>query len=155
MAATEIRRINWIENTGRSLSAQLRNIAACAPALAYSMSELLLKRLPEDIRETLVGLLPEGASHPDVRGRLDEGLHYADFLHHACETICEHCPELSGDMKNATLDSLAERAVDAFLWTVAQEFPVELKTRIAHALPVEMTSRMNLYSGWSEESKVA
>lgn len=151
----EYHTVNWLENTARLLAAQLPRIASCAPELSESMAGLLLKRLPEDIRESFLQLLPENVPHPEIRGAEDRGLHYVDFVRQAREAVYERCPELSGRLDDDALDSLAERTAETFFWAVAQGLPLDLKDRIARVLPVEMASRMNLFSGTSEESKVA
>lgn len=153
-----MRSINWIEDTGRSLQGAFPSLRAVnSQYMTTRLCRTLLERLPQDVGTTLLAMLPDSVGLSD--------LEYAAL----CEAT-KQAPELSigyPDLIEIAMRSLIEpielpqdaeffaHVVDYFLWAFAQEFPPEIKDRISENLPIDLRSRMNLYSGHVEESKVA
>lgn len=125
--------------------------------MTVRLSRVLLERLPPDIGFELMDMLPESlclrdpewdelknaaASEPDLT------LGYQDLVETAEHSLME-------PMSAPSSPDFFQRAVDFFLWAFAMELGLELKERIAGNLPVDLRTRMNLFSGFAEEAKVA
>lgn len=120
--------------------------------MAEHLGALLLARIPSDLARQLLGLLPHGASrdlaalarHAD--GDPDRSIGYIQFVEAARNDL--------GNRLGEELD-IERRIADAFLWAMSGDLPAELKSDFARELPSELRSRMNLYSAYSEDQKVA
>jgi hypothetical protein len=121
------------------------------------LSRVILERLPPDVALSLVELLPDAIALPELEY---EELQLAAVIQ---PDLTIGYPELveqaSRSFRSETLElelepDFFERLVDFFLWSFAQEFSPELKVRISENLPVDLRTRMNLYSGHAEEAKV-
>lgn len=178
-----MRSINWLESTSRQIIGKFPEIRSKnAYYIAERLSALLLERLPPDQSEELIALLPDYVTAPNTlyrglltaaRAQPDFVIGYADFVDQVSRSFLENItptetefPETAGisTASSATMNRSAdnfeeqeyfERIADTFLWAIAQEIPPDLKARMTHVLPVDIRSRMNLYSGGNEESKVA
>lgn len=149
--------INWLETARIHLVADFPDFKSRSAEIANALSRLLMERLPIHVGSALAMLLPEDARRKLTGLRVRAGGHgnpeigYPDFVQKAFEILNR------SDFPTRTreLQRLASRIADSYLWSVAQEFPPDLKSRIADLLPIELRSRMNLFSGHGEEEQVA
>jgi hypothetical protein len=145
-----MRSINWLENTSRSVSSRFPKVGEKnARYIADRLSILLLERLTPETANELISVLPEPASE-NLRGAAnslaDQVVGYTDFVEQVSRSF------FSGSI--GFTDS-SELIADSFLWAVAQELSPELKWKLTQELPVDLRSRMNIYAGGGEDSKVA
>jgi hypothetical protein len=178
-----MRSINWLESTSRQILGKFPEIRSKnAYYIAERLSTLLLERLPADQSEELIALLPDYITSPNTlyrglltaaRAQPDFVVGYPDFVDQVSRSFLENITPVETEFPEAAGISTASSAVinrsadnfeeqeyyekiaDAFLWAIAEEIPVDLKSRMTEVLPVDIRSRMNLYSGGMEESKVA
>lgn len=152
--------INWVEQSAQSLHGSFRRLGPKnSRYMTHRMSRILLERLPNELALQLLELLPSALwlrepayaeLYAAAASQTDLTLGYRDFVETAERSILEALPTF----ENPLDDQFFERVVDSFLWSVAQEIPVELKQRLANNLPTEIRSRMNLFCGMAEEAKV-
>lgn len=108
----------------------------------------MLDLLPDDEQRAV---RPSGT----VSEELDQ-FRYEDLIHAAEEAMTRDCAdELEKEDLMRDIHDLSQRAVEAFLWSATQSFPPHLKQELTKILPLNLRSRMNLYSGGNEEEKVA
>jgi hypothetical protein len=178
-----MRSINWLESTSRQILGKFPEIRGKnAYYIAERLGALLLERLPPDQSEELIALLPEQVTSPNTlykglltaaRGQADIVIGYPDFVDHVSRSFLENITPVETDYPEAAGISVSssetmnhsaegiedqeyyEKIADTFLWAIAEEIPVDLKSRMSEVLPVDIRTRMNLYSGGTEESKVA
>jgi hypothetical protein len=145
-----MRSINWLENTSRSVSSHFPKVGEKnAKYIADRLSILLLERLKPETANELIAVLPEGVSEGLERyagSAADHLVGYPDFVDLVSRSF------FSGSI--AFTDS-SEAIADFFLWSVAKEITPDLKWKLIQELPVDLRSRMNLYTGDNEDSKVA
>jgi hypothetical protein len=98
-------------------------------------------------------LLPEEAAALEASSRSEEcaAIGYPDFLERASHALGMILP----DSQLEELESLASRIVDTFLWSVVWEIPEDVKAEMRGLLPLELSSRMNLYTGVADSARVA
>ena len=152
------RPINWIDDTSRSLQAAFPSLRAVNSLyLTKRLCRIILDRLPPEVGTELMVMLPESNSLNDfecealwkaVKQGPELSIGYPDLLEAAERSMLEPI-ELPPDPE------FFNHVVDYLLWSFAQEFPPEVKHRISENLPVDLKTRMNLYSGPVEGSKVA
>jgi|GEM_PF-2992037 len=147
------RPVNWFENTSRAIHASLPQAGIDSNQMTERLTILLIERLPPKIAISLIDALPE-----DVRSNFkalekkailpaDSSIGYSTFIECATQSLGVH---LHPDTVRH-----ADLIVSTFLWAVMQDFPPDFKSDLAKFLPSDLKSRMNLYSGHSEQSKVA
>jgi hypothetical protein len=145
-----MRSINWLESTSRSVSSHFPKVGEKnARYIADRLSILLLERLKPETAKELVAVLPEGVSQSleDVASSpVDHLVGYPDFVDLVSRSF------FSGSI--AFTDS-SEAIADFFLWAIAQEITPDLKWKLIQELPVDLRCRMNLYTGDTDDSKVA
>jgi hypothetical protein len=156
------RSINWLEETSRSLEATFPALRASnCLYMTTRLSRTLMERLPPDIGIVLLELLPEtlilneiefDALRVAANQLPDLSIGYPELVEIAERSLVEPIV-LPSDPVLA--ENFFARVTDYFLWAIAQEFSPELKHRISENLPVDLRTRMNLYSGHVEQSKVA
>lgn len=158
----EQKAINWIESTRRSLQASVPEVAESAPYLTERLSILLLERLPLALAAEVLTLLPEDFDRRlKLRARRgampDATIGFTEFVELTRYML--GLTDLLDSPKYAESEeeyaNLCQHVAESFLWAVAQELPIDLKDRIAVHLPGDLRSRMNLYTGYSAEDKVA
>jgi hypothetical protein len=158
---THDKAINWLESTRRSLQARVPETSDSAPYLTERLSELFLQRLPTGLGNELLGLLPQDAGGDLLERRSghhpEYSIGYSTFVEQVRHSLgmTDLLDATPYDDSEESFAALCDRVADAFLWAVAQEFPVELKFRVADHLPSDLSCRMNLYSGYSDSDKVA
>lgn len=154
--------VNWIESTCRSLQASVPEVAENAPYVTERLSALLLERLPMELAVEVLELLPEDRERRlklrARRGSLpDASIAFPEFVEHTRYLL--GLSDLLDSPKYADSEEqyarLCQQVAEAFLWAFAQELPLDLKDRIDSHLPGDLRCRMNLYSGYSAEDKVA
>jgi hypothetical protein len=151
-----MRSINWLENTSRSVSSHFPKVGEKnARYIADRLSILLLERLSAETAKELISLLPEDVLIPGsfagglkraAQSPTDHLVGYPDFVDVVSRSF------FSGSI--AFTDS-SELIADFFLWAIAQELTSDLKWKLIQELPADLRSRMNLYTGESDDSKVA
>lgn len=151
------RSVNWVEQISRSLAATFPSFGVRnSEYLTVRLSQRLLERLPPDVANALLELLPEAVGGDDsdsvclrrsAAQQPELSIGYPDLVELAQRSLIEPLSILE--------DEFFERVVDYFLWEFAQQLSPDLKYRISENLPVDLRTRMNLYSGHVEESKVA
>jgi hypothetical protein len=151
-----MRSINWLENTSRSVSSHFPKVGEKnAKYIAERLSILLLERLSAETAKEMISLLPEdvfvtGMSSASLKRAAGMSTNhlvgYPDFVDLVSRSF------FSGSISYT--DS-SELIADFFLWAIAQELTSELKWKLIQELPADLRSRMNLYAGGSEDSKVA
>ncbi len=155
MALTRNRPVNWFEHTSRALQAAAPRLHPRCNQLTERLSSLLLERLPPHIANELVRSLPdEAGGMAQALSRIaqapaDASIGYSTFIEVTAQSLGIG-DELSLDFERDT-----DQVVSTFLWAIMQDFPPDFKSDIARYLPADLKSRMNLYSGMSEQSKVA
>jgi hypothetical protein len=162
---------DWVETADRALQARFSNSAELKShtrPLAERLSMLLLERLPAKVARELTALLPQKThdAHPELAKMLQRSAHetadasigFATFIETAGQILgsrgVEETEPSQPDQAEAWGRAPRE-AAEVFLWTVLQGIPGELKTRISENLPLELRSRMDLYSAGSDEARVA
>jgi hypothetical protein len=145
-----MRSINWLESTSRSVSSHFPKVGEKnARYIADRLSILLLERLSPETATELLSVLPEGVCG-NLQGAalspVDHVVGYPDFVDVVSRSF------FSGSI--GFTDS-SEVIADFFLWAVAQELTPDLKWKMIQELPADLRSRMNLYTGESDDSKVA
>jgi hypothetical protein len=150
---SEHRSINWIENASNAIGQHSPQLDShTSMRVGERLGALLLARISPDLARQLLGLLPHGASrdlaalarHAD--GDPDHSIGYIQFVEAAHNDL--------GGLSEAE-EELERRIADAFLWAMSGDLPAELKADLTRELPAELRSRMNLYSAYSEDQKVA
>ena len=117
------------------------------------LTALLLERLPPGVAQPFFSLLPKSMTARSPALQLvagsaeDTSIGYPDFVKHAESAI--------GTLDLMPDEALCKNVANAFLWAIVQDIPADLKNRMIQALPVELSSRMNLYSAMADGSKVA
>lgn len=154
---TAPRSIHWFEHTRRSISSQFPNTRPNDGYLVERLSALFLERLPPEVAQGVLALLPEGSivehyNHLTVSANAptNSSIGYPDFIEKTAQVL-----GISEKPIEWLHEALPRKIADFFLWTVVQDFPAELKSRIIENLPLELKSRMNLYAAFAEEAKVA
>lgn len=151
------RAINWLGHTSQYLRSRFAETRDCSGEIAEELSRLLLARLPVYLGSKLLTLLPKdvrlqiGNIHVRAGGKGNPDIQYRDFALKTLQILRSRHPF----QDEGALHPLATRVTDAFLWAVVNEVDPLLKARIAETLPTEFRSRMSLYSGTTEEEKVA
>jgi hypothetical protein len=128
--------------------------------LVECLSTLLLERLPSEISQALLELLPEhdfSGLHRAAECRAETSIGYYDFVQKAATAVGVMGIEIErkNPPEETDLWKFSEKLVDSFLWSVAQEFPPELKAKMITHLPAELRHRMDLNLAHSDDSKVA
>jgi hypothetical protein len=145
-----MRSINWLENTSRSVASHFPKVGEKnARYIADRLSILLLERLNPETANELISVLPiEASSNLTVAAcaPADHVIGYPDFVELVSRSF------FSGSI--GFTDS-SEAIADLFLWAIAQQFTADLKWKMIQELPADLRSRMNLYTGESDDSKVA
>jgi hypothetical protein len=145
-----MRSINWLENTSRSVSSRFSKVGEKnARYIADRLSILLLERLTPETANELVSCLPEPLSDSlksAASRQVDHVVGYPDFVDLVSRSF------FNGSI--GFTDS-SEAIADFFLWSVAQELSPDLKWKMIQELPADLRSRMNLYTGDNDDSKVA
>jgi hypothetical protein len=160
---TKNRSVNWLESTSRALTAAFPGIDAddCV-YLTERLCVVLLERLPPHVSTSLLGLLPEPSQlRPRQFEKLliaarkppDYSIGYPALVEEAARSV--HEPRDPRDLQEMTEPGFFERVTDYVLWAFAVEIPTELKVKLSDNLPSDIRNRMNLYSGHSEDAKVA
>jgi hypothetical protein len=163
MTFENTRAIDWFESTSRSIHSQFPEIAACTDYLTERLSALMLERLPPVLRSQLISMLPDGQKekprHLARIGRTgaDSSIGFPDFVERAkCAMGVSDGADLSRfENSDEEYDRFCQKVAEIFLWSFAQELPPDMKIRMHDSLPMDLRSRMNLYSGYSEQEKVA
>lgn len=156
------RSIDWLDSTGRSLRASFPETADCSEYVAERLAALLLERLPPELCAEMIALLP--ATYPRrplleayAGSEVDDSIAFPDFIEGARHALglseLLDSPEYADS--EARYENLSRRVAEAFLWLVTIDLPPDLKARMAALLPMDLRSRMNLYTGIADESKVA
>lgn len=162
MKSKPAKAVNWLDSTRRSLQASIPEASECASYVTERLSALLLDRLPREIAVEILELLPEEAArnaglylHTDISS--DSSVAFPAFVDRARHVL--GMTDLLDSPRYADSEEryseLCEQVADAFLWAVLQEVPPELKHRMSAHLPSDLRCRMNLYSGFSDDAKVA
>jgi hypothetical protein len=158
------RSIDWLESTSRSLRAAFPQAGDCSDPLTERLSVLLLERLAPELRLQLVALLPRDKVNAEhllltcLHGNpADSSIGFISFVERARHSLglSEVLDSPPYNDSEAEFEKLCNQMAEVFLWAVSQEFPPELKTRMIECLPLDLRSRMNLYSGHTDEGKVA
>jgi hypothetical protein len=162
------RTINWFDHSVQSMEAQLPWSKKQGPYLVERLSALLLERLPPETSQAILNLLPVQNIQTYFYGRLerlqnsavsgaDFSIGYHDFIQRASLAlgVCEISLKGSRTLAESGLLYFGEKVADNFLWSVAQEFPPELKQTLLNQLPAELKNRMDLFSSHVDEAKVA
>ena len=154
------RQFNWFESTCRSLRASVPEASETANYVTVRLAMLLLGRLPQELAQEVLSLLPDEArAWFRARRELppDQSISFPAFVE-----ISRYLLGLSDLLDSPKYseseeeyDALCSHMAEAFLWAFAQELPTDLKDRIAHHLPADLRCRMNLYSRFSDSEKVA
>lgn len=153
--------MNWLETAERSIQYSVPEAPDCALHVADRLSSLLLSRLPDEISNELLGLLPESvdrsALHVPEKHDADRSIGYPAFVeltrHLLGLTELLDMPKYSES--EALYGELCDHVTEAYLWAVAQDLPLHLKARMKDHLPTDLRCRMNLNSGYSQSDKVA
>ncbi|MGZ3687203.1 MAG: hypothetical protein ACXVBW_02810 [Bdellovibrionota bacterium] len=148
------RQINWLEHTSRSVGSKFPETRHCSQYVTSRLAALLLERLPSEIAEEMLELLPEdalGIESLRVSASIDwnPSIGFTDFVRRSETSL--GVSEISEEL----IDRVSQEVAEAFLWAVAQEMPVEIKQLLHQALPSEIRLRMNLNTASSEDSRVA
>lgn len=149
----EMRAVNWFETTCRRIRLQAPTAAPCAEKLTERLSALLLERLPPWVSGSVLGLLPSsvldlhGSLLNCARGEAETSIGYPSFVQYSGYVMRTSGLEVT--------DTDVRQAVDAFLWSFANELPADLKAQLCELLPLELRSRMDLYSSISDDARVA
>ena len=167
MQSTPPRSVDWLGATSRSLRSVIPAAAESADLVTERLSALLLETLPPKLGRSLIRLLPGLPQMPNSSSRFilkiyaeseaDDSIGFSDFVegtHHALGlSDLLDTPEYaeSEDCYN----DLCTKVTETFLWLVANDLPPELKSKMREHLPPDLLSRMNLYSGGADESRVA
>lgn len=161
------RTVNWLEHTSHVLSSFLTETgdfpeSSLNPELLVErLSCLLLQRLPQEVGQEILDLLPsdpEGYQlrmlRESIRPGNDASIGYLSFIEKVEITLgCKEIdPSPDGGYRQPTLIS---KIADRFLWAFAREFPAELKSKLESCLPSELRHRMDLRCAVSDESMVA
>lgn len=162
------RTINWFEHSVQSLESRHPWCKNQGSYLVERLTALLLERLPPGISGDLLALLPEQTMGNTPLGRLeklyssarsgsDASIGYHEFIQRATLAlgVCGIGTSGTDAVTEGDLRKSAERIADHFLWSIAQEFPPDLKSTLLDHLPAELRNRMDLYSAHSDDSKVA
>jgi len=141
------RSINWVDQTSLAIRSRCPELAEHSRTLTVTLTCLFLSQLPSDICEMMMELLPIDLNCSewlqDVNKASGE-IHFPDFIEQS-----------RGILLPERLDHYSQLAAEAFLWAVIHDLPPELKNRMHDLLPLDLRSRMNLYSGYSDEVQVA
>jgi hypothetical protein len=150
----EIRPVDWIRDSEKSISNRLskhpNKDQFRLSHISERMAALLLERLPSDLAQQMIAMLPEDKQaalkslHQSAGSKSDQSIGYPTFIERAAQAI--------GLQEN---DETIREITDAFLWGVVEEVPGDFKVRLTEVLPAELKSRMDLYSERENESKVA
>jgi hypothetical protein len=160
----DIRNVNWFDRTQQSILASYPEVKPWGGKLVKRLSSLLLSRLPGEMQKSVLELLPKDVMEhhfSPLEGLSDisenEAVGYPDFIEQTAATLGSHGnykihPKIESEYD---LFEHSRKIADFFLWSIAQEFPPELKTKISENLPPELKLRMDLTSTQMEESRVA
>jgi hypothetical protein len=157
------RSLNWINSAGRSLAAAFPELYSddCL-YLTERVCSVLLQRLPPDVSLSLIALLPENHDLPAqqytklliaARQEPDLSIGYPAMVDQVIRSV--HEPKDLHARQEMLQPDYFNRVTDYVLWAFATEIPSDLKVKLSDHLPVDIRTRMNLYSGQSEEAKVA
>ncbi len=155
------REIDWLRNTALSIELKYPETAECAHHLTERLSLLLLERLPPHLAHTLITLLPKRTDYRVLIGcaesRCDSSIGFPMFVE-CTRHILGLTDLLDSPRFEYSEDEYARFCEDvacAYLWAVAQDIPAEIKSQMVEELPSDLRSRINLYNGLSDRSKVA
>ena len=167
------RKIDWLQNAHRAVHCIAPELEDGDRHVTVRLAAHLLQRLPPELGTELLDLLPEPelrrALAPNARSDADPSIGYVQFLEvarmagamirpgarlHLYPCAIEHAHQENADEEAGRVPP--QRLIaDAFLWAVAGDLPPDMKNRMLPHLPAELRSRMNLYSGFTEDQKVA
>jgi hypothetical protein len=146
-----MRSINWLDSTERALQALFPDYKAASHHVTERLTTLLLDRLPRPLAEDLLDLLPEDESRTalalEAQTDEDASIGYPDFIEKAEQAL--------GSTGLGVDPAISHEIADAYLWAVVHEIPPDMKYQLIRALPLELRSRMDLYSASSDDAKVA
>ncbi len=148
------RPVDWLRDSERSISNRLSRHRDKdrfpIERVSARLAALLLERLPPDLARQMLRMLPDEkqAALSSLKKSADSdgesSIGYPTFIERAALAL-----GVNED------DETIREITDAFLWGVVEEIPGEFKVRLTEVLPVELRSRMDLYSERENESKVA
>ncbi len=151
------RAIDWLSHAAVSIQVRERITSASAQYIVGRLSSLLLDRLPPELANQMLKILPKEVAathhhlHARARAAADRSIGYTAFVD-AASYAAGVCDEKRCDEEG---DVFYRKLADAYLWAVAQELPPELKAEFVRFLPLDLRARMNIYSAVSEDAKVA
>jgi hypothetical protein len=155
-----IKTTNWFEQVNHSLVFTFPELHTFSSELVVSLSSLFLKGLPYHLRQAILRILPKESLTYSLAflelqkdPSLHEEPHYTNFVEIAANALTQADP--SPHSNNSEINKSSKKLADLFLWNITKDFPSEIKKMISENLPPDLTSRMNLYSTYSEDSKVA
>ncbi len=160
---------DWLETTDRSIHLKLvkmvklsvlPSISRQSRILTERLSLLFMERLTPALGKELLALLPSTEEHPELgyfvtraQAKAEKSIGLPSFIE-VTNQVLGSCTELSSESAQDQ-DSRGREVVEIFLWSLAQGFSDELKSRIRDELPLELRARMDLYSSGSAEAKAA
>lgn len=155
--------VNWLDSTTRVLRAHFSEdptVQNRSDAIVDRLTAILFERLPSRISVQLLELLPIEArnEHPTLGASAesegDRSIGFPDFMDEAERTlgIGPLAPSLN-DEPGAR--NLPREIADIYLWAIVQDVPAEIKIRMTETLPMELKSRMDLYSSQVAQARVA
>lgn len=149
--------INWIESVSRSMQATFPQIpSGSCPYFVYRLTRRLFERLPSDVANATLTLLPDDALLADQRIKLGQAAERAPDLSIGYPSLVEQARNSLLEPATAELHpDTFERIVDFYLWEMSQHLPTEINQRIADNLPVDLRCRLSVSSGDAEGAKVA
>lgn len=162
-SASDSRSVNWLEHTAASIIHNFPEMKQASVQITDRLSSLLLERLPAQLGQELLELLPKSvldhcsdALKSSANSDSDRSIGYPDFVQRAELTLgCLQYSPREYSPGQYSYGQLSEKIVDAFLWAIASDLPPDLKFRMSEDLPIDLRSRMDLYSAHSDDSKVA